>query len=237
MHNSPKEFGRGVTRAYKRPLDLTIIIVAGVLLAPLWLLLGIVIPLAIWLEDGGPVIYRQTRVGLGGRTFQILKFRSMVKDAEAATGPVLVAVDDPRITRVGKLIREFRLDEIPQIMNVIRGDMSLVGPRPERPELMCRFCRELPEFILRLRVRPGIGGLSQVRAPTTPLNLKQKHRYDKFYIEKMSLLLDLKILVLSFLVGSKIIAPPAQRRQGQTYSHEEQTARGADQSTVKTEIC
>ena len=129
----------GVRDGYKRAFDLTVIFIAYILLFPLWLIIWIFVPLAIWLEDRGPVFYAQERVGRWGRHFRVLKFRTMIQDAESLTGQVLAVEDDPRLTRVGKILRKFHLDEIPQVINIVRGEMSLVGPRPERPALAEQF--------------------------------------------------------------------------------------------------
>ena len=181
---------RGTT--YKRPFDLAALWVVGVLLAPLWLVLAIVVPLAVKLGDGGPVLYRQRRLGLGGRVFDLVKFRTMPVDSEDATGPVWAAHPDRRATPVGRVLRHLRLDELPQALNVLRGEMSLVGPRPERPELAPRCEREAPGFARRLAVRPGIAGLAQARrgAAVTP---RQKLRYDLFYIDAMGPWLDVRL--------------------------------------------
>ncbi|MYG25625.1 MAG: sugar transferase, partial [Boseongicola sp. SB0677_bin_26] len=146
--------------AYKRPFDLVLLGLALVLLAPLWAVFVPVVALAVRLEDGGPVLYRQARLGRGGAMFEILKFRTMAVAAEAETGPVWTERGDARITRVGHVLRRFHLDELPQAVNVLRGEMSLVGPRPERPELAARIAREVPGFHARLRVRPGVAGLA-----------------------------------------------------------------------------
>ena len=120
----------GVRDGYKRAFDLAVIIIACILLFPLWLIIWTLVPLAIWLEDRGPVFYAQERVGRGGERFKVLKFRTMIQDAESLTGQVLAAEDDPRLTRVGKILRKLHLDEMPQVINIVRGEMSLVGPRP-----------------------------------------------------------------------------------------------------------
>ena len=180
---------------YKRPFDLCIIAVAGALLLPFWLILWASVPLAIWLEDRGRVFYVQRRVGRGGRHFRLFKFRTMVEDAEGATGPVWATTQDPRLTRVGRVLRRFHLDEIPQLLNVLRGDMSLVGPRPERPELMQRIERQVPDFEQRLKVRPGIAGLAQVQVGYHA-EPHIKLRYDKLYMATMKPLLDMKLLLL-----------------------------------------
>ena len=180
---------------YKRPFDLCIIAVAGALFLPFWLILWAAVPLAIWLEDRGRVFYVQRRVGRGGRHFHLFKFRTMVEDAEGATGPVWATTQDPRLTRVGRVLRRFHLDEIPQLLNVLRGDMSLVGPRPERPELTRRIERQVPDFEQRLKVRPGIAGLAQVQVGYHA-EPHIKLRYDKLYMATMKPLLDMKLLLL-----------------------------------------
>ena len=148
---------------YKRPFDLAVLALAGVGLLPLWLVLGAAIALALRLESRGPVLYRQLRLGRGGRVFAMLKFRTMAEGAEAGTGPVWPSERDGRTTAVGRVLRRFHLDELPQVVHVLRGEMSLVGPRPERPELAERIERAVPGFGERLRVRPGIAGLAQAR--------------------------------------------------------------------------
>ena len=178
---------------YKRPFDLAVLIVIALALAPIWLLLCIVIPLAIWLEDRGTVIHVQRRVGRHGQPFDIIKFRTMVEDAERLTGPVLAMKGDPRSTHVGAWLRRFHLDEIPQFINVAKGDMSLVGPRPERPELVAQITCNVPGFPERLSVRPGIAGLAQAQG-SYHLSPRSKLRYDRLYIQSMGPLLDLKLL-------------------------------------------
>lgn len=185
-----------VRDGYKRPFDLAVIILAHLLLFPLWIVLWIVVPLAIWLGDRGPVFYTQERVGRRGRLFNVIKFRTMIVDAEAQTGPIWAAEDDPRITKVGGVLRRVRLDEMPQVINIVRGEMSLVGPRPERQVLFEQFNRQISGFSQRIRVRPGVAGLAQVRGDALT-NPRCKLRYDNLYIEKMSPWLDCKLLVLS----------------------------------------
>lgn len=187
---------------YKRVFDLTVITFTYILLFPLWLIVWICVPLAIWLEDRGSVFYAQERVGRKGQHFRLLKFRTMIQDAESLTGQVLATEDDPRLTRIGKILRKFHLDEMPQVINIVRGEMSLVGPRPERPALAEQFNREVPGFSERLRVRPGIAGLAQVRGSywTDP---SYKLKYDNLYIETMSPWLDIKLLFLAVWVALK----------------------------------
>jgi len=143
---------------YKRPLDLAIFLFAHILLCPFWLLLWTIIPALIYIEDGRPIFYIQRRVGKGRRVFKAIKFRSMLRDAERYTGPVWAKENDPRVTRVGRLLRVTALDELPQVLNILKGDMSFVGPRPERPELIRKFSQEIPDFPLRLKVKPGLTG-------------------------------------------------------------------------------
>jgi exopolysaccharide biosynthesis polyprenyl glycosylphosphotransferase len=167
---------------------------AGVLIVglPLWLLIALLIKL----ESSGPVLYRQERVGKSGKLFNILKFRSMQQDAEAG-GPQWADRQDPRVTRVGKWLRKLHLDEIPQMWNVLKGDMSLVGPRPERPVFVEQLTKEIPLYIRRMNVRPGITGWAQVKHKYDESieDVRRKVQYDLFYIENMSLRMDLKIIL------------------------------------------
>lgn len=178
----------------KRIVDLLIALLLLVVLWPVMLLTA----LAIWLESGlrGPVLYRQTRLGYGGRQFQLLKFRSMRTDAEK-DGAVWARENDDRITRVGHLIRNTRLDELPQLYNVLRGEMSIVGPRPERPEFVCDLRQQIPYYDERHRVKPGLMGWAQLCYPygASVEDAAQKLRYDLYYIKNHSLLLDLLIMV------------------------------------------
>ena len=162
------------------------------LLAPLWVLLVAAIALAVRLGSPGPVLYHQARLGRGGRVFRIVKFRTMTVGAEAFTGPVWAAYRDARTTRAGRVLRRWHLDELPQVVNVLRGEMSLVGPRPERPELAARIARAVPGFARRLKVRPGIMGLAQARG-SYRLHPRRKLRYDELYIATMSPWLDLRL--------------------------------------------
>jgi exopolysaccharide biosynthesis polyprenyl glycosylphosphotransferase len=161
------------------------------------------VALAIKVTSRGPVLYRQRRVGREGVTFNCYKFRTMRADAEADTGATWAQDDDPRITKVGKFLRKSRLDEIPQLWNVLKGDMSLVGPRPERPEFTEYLSREIPNYHLRHTVRPGITGWAQIRYKyaSSLEDAREKLRYDLFYIKNMSMGLDL----LVFLQTVKVI--------------------------------
>jgi sugar transferase (PEP-CTERM system associated) len=175
----------------KRALDVIVSLVSFVLCIPLFLIAG----LAICIESGFPILYRQERTGLHGRPFRMLKFRSMHNDAENA-GPQWAATGDHRITRIGKLIRKFRIDELPQVINVLRGEMSVIGPRPERPEFVSMLEEQIPFYGLRHSVRPGITGWAQVKYQygASVEETKTKLEYDLFYIKHLSIMLDLAVL-------------------------------------------
>jgi len=180
-------------RTLKRTLDVLASLTVLVLGLPLMLALALIIKL----DSRGPILYRQQRVGRGGQIFTLLKFRSMVADAEAKTGPVWAGKDDPRITRLGKWLRRMHLDELPQFINVLKGDMSLVGPRPERPAFVDQFRHTIPLYERRLNVKPGITGWAQVKHKydESLTDVVDKLRYDLFYLENMSVVLDLKIII------------------------------------------
>lgn len=182
----------------KRLFDLIVSLLILILSFPLIVLSAI----AIKLESKGPVFFKQERCGLNNKTFRILKFRSMVHNAEKKTGPVWSQKNDPRITKVGKILRKLRIDEIPQMINVLKGEMSIVGPRPERPYFVDRFSEQIPYYKRRLRVRPGITGWAQVKHKYDESieDVKVKLRYDLFYIENMSLRMDFKILFRTIFV-------------------------------------
>ena len=196
--------------SYKTLFDLTILNCSHVVLAAIFVILWIFIPTAIWLEDRGPVFYTQNRLGKNGKLFKLYKFRSMIPDAEKETGAVLAADNDLRVTRVGKFIRKRALDELPQVINLWKGDISLVGPRPERPELMHDIVGVLPLYAERLIVKPGLTGIAQVygRYATNP---RHKLMYDRIYIREMNPILDIKLLVYSVLLTLKAKWQHAQR--------------------------
>ena len=195
----------------RRLLNLLVAIVLLVLTAPVWLLIGFLIKLT----SRGPVLYHQTRVGLdlrrsgirpndprrradvGGRPFTIYKFRTMYQDAENGTGAVWAAADDPRITPVGKVLRQYRLDELPQLINVLRGDMNLVGPRPERPSIVTELRKEIPHYQQRHRTLPGITGHAQVNLQYDASldDVKKKVDHDLEYLKKASAWEDFKIMI------------------------------------------
>jgi exopolysaccharide biosynthesis polyprenyl glycosylphosphotransferase len=181
----------GWNRALKRTLDLAVGGLALTLALPLMAL----ITAAIKLSSPGPVLLRQERMGIDGRRFTMLKFRTMRTDAEADTGPVWAAADDPRRTRVGALLRRFSLDELPQLWNVLKGEMSLVGPRPERPVFVESFRRSLPGYMLRHKVKAGMTGWAQINGWRGNTSLEKRLEFDLYYIERWSLGFDLKILL------------------------------------------
>jgi lipopolysaccharide/colanic/teichoic acid biosynthesis glycosyltransferase len=176
----------------KRVLDLG----AALLLAVPTIPMVAVVALVVKVTSRGPAFYSQTRVGRGGRLFTIYKLRTMVDNCESLTGPRWSMPGDPRVTRVGAFLRATHLDELPQLLNVLRGDMSLIGPRPERPEFVPELERALPAYGQRLLVRPGVTGLAQVQQPAdTDLDcVRRKLAYDLYYIERLSPLLDLRLL-------------------------------------------
>ena len=178
-------------RIFKRAMDIVVSFVLIVLTS--WLM--ILIAAAIRIGDGGPAFYRQDRLTIGGKVFKIIKFRSMRVDAEKM-GPQLSTVHDPRITKVGRVLRAAHLDELPQLFNVLKGDMSMVGPRPERPEIFNEYINHVPEFQFRLKVKAGLTGYAQVygRYNSTPYN---KLRLDLTYIQNYSIWLDIKCMVMT----------------------------------------
>lgn len=178
----------------KRLLDISIALLMLVLFSPLMLLTAV----SIKLEDKGPIFYRQRRVTKNGREFDILKFRSMIVDAEKQ-GYKPAASRDDRITRTGRVIRTIRLDEMPQLFNILKGDMSIVGPRPERVEHVRKYTEKLPEFAYRLRVRGGLTGYAQIYGKYNT-SAEDKLKMDLMYIEKQSLLLDLQMILLTVKV-------------------------------------
>ena len=182
----------------KRVLDILI----SFFILTISLPVSIITAIAVKLDSKGPVFFTQERCGMNGEVFRMIKFRSMFADAEKRTGPVWSSKDDPRITRIGRIIRKLRIDEIPQMINVLRGEMSMVGPRPERPFFVEKLAEEIPYYKRRLKVRPGITGWAQVKHKydETIEDVKVKLRYDLFYIENMSLRMDFKIIFRTVFV-------------------------------------
>ena len=185
-------------RAVKRSIDIIFSLMVLVVGLPLWLLIA----LAIKLDSKGSVFYTQERVGKEEKHFKIIKFRSMYEGAEHTSGPVWANKKDPRVTRVGKILRRLRVDEIPQLINILDGDMSLVGPRPERSYFVDQLSKEIPLYRRRLKVRPGITGWAQVKHKYDESieDVRKKVQYDLFYIENISLRLDFKILLNTITV-------------------------------------
>jgi lipopolysaccharide/colanic/teichoic acid biosynthesis glycosyltransferase len=187
----------------KRAFDVTLAGTGLIGSMPLWALVA----LAIKVEDGGPVFFRQERVGLGGLPFTALKFRSMRTDAEAGIGAVQATAHDPRVTRVGRFMRATAMDELPQLWNIFRGDMSFVGPRALRPgEIETKSngvlerLEDVPGFATRITVRPGLTGIAQVYAPRD-VPRRQKFRYDRLYVRRRSWWLDARLILLSFWIS------------------------------------
>jgi exopolysaccharide biosynthesis polyprenyl glycosylphosphotransferase len=182
----------------KRLMDIVIALLILVINSPMLLITAI----AIKINSKGPVFYMQERCGLMGKPFKIVKFRSMRVDAETQSGPVWSHKGDPRVTSVGRFIRKVRIDEIPQMWNILKGEMSLIGPRPERPFFVEKLSKEIPYYKRRLRVQPGVTGWAQVKHKydETIDDVKEKVKYDLYYIENMSLRMDFKIIVRTVLV-------------------------------------
>lgn len=180
--------GGSLFNAYQRIMDIVLCLIALIIGIPLMVIFGVLIKI----EDNGPAVYKQERVGKGGKCFYLYKLRSMRTDAEKF-GAQWAEKDDPRITKIGKFIRKTRIDEIPQLFNILRGDMGIIGPRPERPMFTVQFDEEIPGFINRLSVKPGLTGWAQVNGgyEATPA---EKLEDDLYYIKNRSFLLDMKII-------------------------------------------
>ena len=190
-----KEHREGRPRdGYKRAYDLAALFLAHLLLLPLWLLVWAVVVAMVRLQDGGPVFYVQERLGRHGRRFRMYKFRTMMVDAERGRGPVRAVRGDDRVTPFGRWLRATHLDELPQVLNILRGEMSIVGPRPERPELAEQFARSLPDWHRRTAVLPGVASPSMFHgdAYSEPA---ERLRHDLAYMERMGPLLDTAMIV------------------------------------------
>jgi Undecaprenyl-phosphate glucose phosphotransferase len=188
---------QGFNSLVKRGVDIAISSLAlAVLTLPF-----LVIAALVKLTSRGDVFYRQERMGLDGKPFMIYKFRSMYADAEAETGPIFASVNDPRRTPIGKLLRRSNIDELPQLWNVLKGDMSIVGPRPERPLFVAQFKDKIPQYMLRHKVKAGITGWAQVNGWRGNTSIEKRIEYDLYYIENWSVRLDLKIMWLTLLRG------------------------------------
>jgi Undecaprenyl-phosphate glucose phosphotransferase len=185
----------GWSRVAKRAFDLAFSLIGLVLLSPVFLLLAV----AIKFSSPGPIFYRQERMGLDGQRFKMLKFRTMRSGAEAGSGPVWASPSDARRTRLGAFLRRLSLDELPQFINVIRGQMSVVGPRPERPVFVEQFRRNVPGYMLRHKVKSGITGWAQINGLRGNTSLEKRIQYDLEYIERWSFWFDLKIIILTLV--------------------------------------
>ena len=219
-------------RFLKRPFDIILSLMGIVISSPLWLL----ITFLIWLEDRGPVFFKQERVGRNGQVFKAIKFRSMIKNAENGIGPVQAKKDDPRITKMGKILRATAMDELPQLINIFKGDMSFVGPRALRPAEIesiyweldyydvspsakklvenhehLKQLEEISGYFERQIVRPGLTGIAQVYLPSDAPR-KKKFRYDLVYIKKRTFWLDLKLIMLSFWITFRAKWESRQRK-------------------------
>ena len=187
----------------KRAFDLALSGAGLIASAPLWA----VFAAAIRIEDGGPVFFRQERAGIGGRSFMAIKFRSMRPDAEAGVGAIQASEHDPRVTRVGRFLRATAMDELPQLWNIFRGDMSFVGPRALRPgEIeqgrngVLERLEDVPGYATRVSVRPGLTGVAQVYAPRD-VPRRHKFRYDRIYVKRRSWCLDVRLILISFWIS------------------------------------
>ena len=187
----------------KRAFDICLSGAGLIASAPLWALFAA----AIRLEDGGPVFFRQERAGIGGRSFMAFKFRSMRPDAEAGVGAIQASEHDPRVTRVGRLLRATAMDELPQLWNIFRGDMSFVGPRALRPgeieqgrDGVLERLEDVPGYATRISVRPGLTGVAQVYAPRD-VPRRHKFRYDRIYVRRRSWWLDVRLILISFWIS------------------------------------
>lgn len=174
----------------KRAVDFVGAVFLTIILSPIWMIAC----LAIIIEDGFPVFYKQQRVGIHQKPFDVYKMRTMVKDAEKLSGPVLASEDDPRITKVGKFLRTYRIDELPQLINVLQGTMSFIGPRPERPVFVAEYLKTIPGYAERFRIKPGVTGLAQINGgyATTPA---RKLKYDLMYVYHQSLAMDAQVVI------------------------------------------
>lgn len=198
-------------RFFKRLFDIVLSFLGIVITSPLMVIIAILIRST----SKGPAIYRQTRITVGNREFKMLKFRTMYENAEEKTGPVLSSDDDPRVTKVGRVLRNLRLDELPQLFNVLKGDMSFVGPRPERPFFVEQYSRDIPEYTHRYLVKAGMTGYAQIygKYDTSAVD---KLKYDLLYIRDYSLMLDIKLILqtIKVLLGKKAVYQGAESAHG-----------------------
>jgi lipopolysaccharide/colanic/teichoic acid biosynthesis glycosyltransferase len=194
-------FARRRFTEFKRFFDTLVSAIGIVIAMPIIAITGMVIKIV----SPGPIFFRQERVGWDGRIFKIYKIRTMELDAEKYTGPVWARENDPRLIKFGRLIRKMHIDELPQLFNVLKGEMSIVGPRPERPVFVRQLSREVRDYQKRIRVRPGITGLAQIwhKYDETIEDVKKKVRYDLLYIREMCLMVDLRIMLQTIVVAAR----------------------------------
>ena len=188
---------QGYKSLLKRMVDIVVSALGLILLSPLLLFIAVIVKLT----SPGSVFFRQERMGLDGRRFSMIKFRTMIRSAEEGSGPVMSRPDDPRVTRFGRFLRKFSLDELPQFINVLKGEMSLIGPRPERPEFVREFAGKIPKYMLRHKVKCGITGWAQVHGLRQDTPISKRIEYDFYYIQNWSLGLDLKIIWMTMRKG------------------------------------
>src|SRR5690606_1175183 len=188
---------RGMNALLKRAMDVVLAAVGLLVLSPVLVLIAIVLRAT----SPGPALFRQERMGLDGKPFYVWKFRSMYDGAERESGPVWATEDDPRCTPIGRFLRRSNLDELPQLWNVLKGDMSLVGPRPERPFFVDQFKQRIPQYMLRHKVRAGLTGWAQVNGWRGNTSIEKRIEFDLYYIENWSIMLDLKIMWLTLVKG------------------------------------
>lgn len=181
----------GFNRFIKRAMDVVAASLSLAVFSPVWALIALIIKLT----SPGPVLYRQVRVGQDGRKFELMKFRSMRQDAEAGTGPVFAKANDERVNLFGRFLRRTSLDEVPQLLNVLKGDMSVVGPRPERPYFVEKFASNVPRYVERHKVKSGMTGWAQVNGLRGNTSIARRVEYDLYYIENWSLLFDFKVIL------------------------------------------
>ena len=184
-------------RFWKRFIDTLLSLIAFIILSPLLLITA----LAVKLSSPGPVLFKQQRLGLHGKVFTIYKFRSMTDGAEHTGSGVYSGKGDARVTKVGKIIRATSIDELPQLFNVLKGDMSLIGPRPERPFFVDKFKEEIPRYMIKHQVRPGMTGWAQVNGLRGDTSIRKRIELDLFYIENWSVSFDIRILFLTVFKG------------------------------------
>jgi exopolysaccharide biosynthesis polyprenyl glycosylphosphotransferase len=177
-------------RIAKRALDVAFSGAVLLFFAPF----AAIIAVLVRIESGKPIFYRQIRVGLEGEEFELYKFRTMRIDAETRSGPTWTKKNDPRVTRIGRLLRRFSIDEVPQFLNILKGDMSVVGPRPERPEFVSQFKNYVPKYLERHRLKTGLTGWAQVNGLRGEVPISERTKYDLYYIENWSLKLDIRII-------------------------------------------